>query len=102
MNRHTQESIVLRLFPALGLFSSNHANQAHLHQAADVGRYIHQHQDVDGVAIAAQRRGNEPKVKWELHALWQKAAQLEETGPWIVGKLFREPLGVSMIARHVE
>jgi hypothetical protein len=39
---------------------------------------------VDRIAVAAERRRNETEIEGELHALGQKAAQLEESGSRIV------------------
>ena len=78
-----QPVIVLRL-PRFGLLRLDDANQACRHQATGEGGRVHQHEDVEWVAVPTQRGGQEAEVEGERREFGQ-AAVLPEQPQAVIG-----------------
>src|SRR5437868_7833662 len=70
--RHGDEAVVLLcLSILLRLHRFDHADEAGWHDRADRYRFIHEHEDVERVAVIAGGRWNESEIEWKAHPLWQ-------------------------------
>jgi hypothetical protein len=63
MNRHANQAIVPRAFAILNLIGFNHPNDPDIHQAANVRRLIHEHHDIQRVAVFGQRARDKTEIK---------------------------------------
>jgi len=78
MNGDTEEAIVGFRFSILGLLGLDDADNAHVHKAADMGRRIHQHHDVERITVVYQGSRDEAKIKRKHHAFRKHSSQLEQ------------------------
>jgi hypothetical protein len=82
-----QQSIVPLLLPLLGLFRFDHADQARRHDAARIGRRVHQQEHVQRIAVIAERRRDHPEIEGEYGSDGQHPLEHECAVAWFVRKL---------------
>ena len=63
-----KQSIIANLLLSVGLLAFDDADQAGADSDAGEGRFIHEKQDVDRVAVRAEGPGQESEVVREAHA----------------------------------
>src|SRR5438552_371119 len=84
-NGHANEAVVATGFPVLALFALDGGNQSHPDQAAGDQRLLIEDENVQGIAVVAFGRRDEPEVEWENHAFGQGSFQLKQPDFWVVG-----------------
>ena len=92
MNGHAQQAVILLFLAPLDLLGGNDPDDAHVDQAADMRRRIHQDKNVNRIAVLAEGRRNEPEVERKEHALRQQATKFEESGVRVVRELVAKAL----------
>ncbi len=80
IDRDRDQSIVPDSVALFGLFRLDYAEEPGRHNAADKGRLIHQDEDIERVAIAAESLRDKAEVEGKNGAGREDAAELEETG----------------------
>ena len=91
---HRDEPVVL-LPPLSSLFFSrfDHSDGATLeHAAGDYGR-VHQDQDVQRIAIIAQRRWNKAEVEGKGHPFGERGGKFKTIAVWIIAVFVAAPFG---------
>ena len=66
------------------LFRFHNADHSDPHHASDNHRFVHQYQDVNGIAVLAHCGGHEPEVVRKTASQRQNFAQVKQAGPFIV------------------
>src|SRR5438874_3819429 len=80
----SDEPIIALGFALVRLFSFNHSNQASGDQAANKGFFLHQQENIEGVTIFSQGRGDIAKIKGKDTSSWQDFAQSKEPMSFII------------------
>jgi hypothetical protein len=87
------ESVIVLGLALLRLFSFNHSNQASGDQAANKGFFLHKEEDIEGVTIFSQGRGDIAKIEGKDAAKRQDFAQGKEPMSFIILELVTPALG---------
>src|SRR5215471_17119999 len=69
------QAIVPLGFTSLGLLRFDHSEQPRLDEATDEYRFVHQHEDIEGIAILSDRAGDRSEIEWKDSALRQNCFQ---------------------------
>src|SRR5690348_7430724 len=89
----SDEPIIALGFALLRLFGFDHSNQACWDHAANKGFFLHEQEDIEGVAIFGQSRGDITKIEGKDTARWQDFAQGKESMSFIILVLVTPALG---------
>ena len=80
------QAVVADFLFSVELFSLNHSDEAGSHRATGVSGFVHQQQDIDGIAVGRDGSRQEAEVVGEDHACRQDFFECEDTLIGIVGE----------------
>src|SRR5258708_5698726 len=84
MDGDAKQAIVCFGLSVFGLFRVDDADSANFNQTPDMGRCVHEHHDVERIAVLTLCAGNESEVERKHHSFREKPAKDEKVSLWIV------------------